>query len=707
MPNSDVLSRWRYRLFPDHVVGEILSKNWIDTAIPALFLFLVLAIYTAVLPNFLSTATLLDLLRQLGEIAFIVLGLTIVMMAGGIDLSVGSNLALTNFVALALVNMFQWPLYAVIPIVMVVGGFVGLVNGVLVGYLRLRAFLTTLAMLIIVRAVVDTLGLAYGRTIGMAFVDSPGWDYLGTGFILGIPVNFAVSLLFAVAIHVMITRTRFGWHVLSVGGSRRSAHNAGISVRWTVCATYVISGLMTSVAGLFYASRLMSVGSDVGVGAEITALTAAVLGGVSLGGGRGSVSKALLGTIVVVLLANGLLRFQLPTGSNSLMLGIVMLLAVGIDVKWVKNRYKLLSKVYVSPTYGALPQLEYKVPGADSPYQINDRLYHSEPIGLDVVDGAEDIAFDSDDNLYTGSRHGDILRFFAPDYARHEVYAHIGGQPLAVHFSPQGELHTCVGGMGLYKVTNKRDIVKLSDETNRSWLSVIDDSRMRLADDMDFGPDGKIYFSEATIRYDMHDWTIDALEMRGNGRLICYDPAAGASRTVLAGRGFPNGVCMTGDGVSLLFAESWLCRINRYWFAGAKKGKVEILIDTLPGYPDNIRRASDGAFWVALVGMRTAALDLACRMPGFRRRMARRVAFDEWLHPNINTGCVVKIGLDGIVKDALWDPTGEKHPMVTSMREHKGFLYIGGIYNNRLGRVSLPDAEPAFNDRDFYGADAR
>jgi ribose transport system permease protein len=160
---------------------------------------------------------------------------------------------------------------------------------------------------------------------------------------------------------------------------------------------------------------------------------------------------------------------------------------------------------------------------------------------------------------------------------------------------------------------------------------------------------------------------------------------------------------MTGDDESLLFAESWLCRVNRYWFAGPKKGKVEILIDTLPGYPDNIRRASDGAFWVALVGMRTAALDLASRMPGFRRRMARRVAFDEWLHPNINTGCVVKLNLNGAVTDALWDQTGEKHPMVTSMREHKGFLYIGGIYNNRLGRVALPGADPSFNDRDFYG----
>lgn len=702
MTSNETFAKWRYRYFPDHVVGELLSKPWIDTAIPALFLVLVLSVYSLILPGFTSAANLFDISRQMGEISFVVLGLMIVMLAGGIDLSVGATLALANFVALALVNLYEWPLWAVVPVVLATGALVGLINGLLIGYLRLRAFLTTLAMLIIVRAVVDTLGLNFGRKIGMAFADAPAFEYLGTGTLLGIPVNFASALIFALGLHLVITRMRFGWHVLSVGGSRRSAHNAGIPVRRTVCLTYVISGVMSAIAGLFYSARLMSVGSDVGVGTEITALTAAVLGGISLGGGRGSVAKALLGTIVVVLLTNGLLRLQLPPGSNSLMLGLVMLLAVGIDVKWLKNRYKLLSKVYVSPTYKALPDLPYVTPGADSPYGLNHRLYEAEAIGLDVVDGAEDIAFDADDNLYTGSRHGDILRFFAPDYTRHEVYVHIGGQPLAVHFSPEGELHSCVGGMGLYKVDKDRNVIRLSDETNRSWLSVIDDSRMRLADDMDFAPDGRIFFSEATTRYEMHDWTVDALEVRGNGRIICYDPKTDTSRTVIPRLSFPNGVVMTGDGESFLFAQTWECAIRRYWFAGPKKGTLETVTEALPGYPDNLRRASDGNFWVALVGMRTPALDLACRKPGFRRRMAQRIPFDEWLHPNINAGCVIKVDIEGNILDAYWDPTGEKHPMVTSMREHKGYLYLGGIYNNRLGRIPLPEADQSFNDRDYY-----
>ena len=157
---------------------------------------------------------------------------------------------------------------------------------------------------------------------------------------------------------------------------------------------------------------------------------------------------------------------------------------------------------------------------------------------------------------------------------------------------------------------------------------------------------------------------------------------------------FPNGICMTHDGQSFLFAETWACRISRYWFDGPKKGKVEPVIADLPGYPDNINRASDGTYWLALVGMRTPALDLALKMPGFRRRMARRIAPDEWLYPNINTGCVLRFDETGRVIETLWDLGGENHPMITSMREHKGHLYIGGILNNRIGQAQARRRRP-------------
>jgi ribose transport system permease protein len=146
-----------------------------------------------------------------------------------------------------------------------------------------------------------------------------------------------------------------------------------------------------------------------------------------------------------------------------------------------------------------------------------------------------------------------------------------------------------------------------------------------------------------------------------------------------------------------LFAETWGCCIKRYWFDGPRTGQVEMVLDNLPGYPDNINQSSDGNYWLALVGMRAPAYDLAMRMPGFRRRMAQRVALDEWMFPNINTGCVLKFSESGEVLETLWDLGGENHPMITSMREHRGYLYLGGISNNRIGRYALPGADPEFS----------
>ncbi len=119
---------------------------------------------------------------------------------------------------------------------------------------------------------------------------------------------------------------------------------------------------------------------------------------------------------------------------------------------------------------------------------------------------------------------------------------------------------------------------------------------------------------------------------------------------------------------------------------------MERVVENLPGYPDNINRASDGTYWMALLGMRSPALDLALRMPGFRKRMAQEIAEDEWLFPNINTGCVLRFTEAGEVLESLWDSSGVNHQMVTSMREHRGSLYLGGLLNDRIGRYRLKNA---------------
>jgi ribose transport system permease protein len=693
---QDALLRLRYRYWPDHLLGEILSKRWTETAIPVIVLLIVAIALSRSIDGFLTPGGLADTARQAGEIGFVVLGMALVVIVGGIDLSVGSMFALCDFCALFCLNVLNWPVPAVIVATILCGVALGAINGLLIGYLRLRAFITTLITLIIYRSAYDLLLADNSNKIAAAFPDFPSWNFIGGGDVFGVPSVALVYVAVAIFGHIFLTRLRPGWHVTAIGGSRRSAYNSGIPVRRTIALCYTASGALTAVGALFFAARLGTVGGDVGVGLEVTVLTATVLGGISLGGGKGSVTKALVGTLIVLLVTNGLTTLSVRGGVNRMVLAGILLVAATIDIRWLKNRTRIISKVYVSPTYHGLAALTSTEPGKGGAFAQNDRLRDVTLIGLGRIEAPEDVILDRNDNLYAGSRHGDIIRFLAPDYETMEVFAHIGGQPLGMAFDRADNLYVCIGGMGLYRITPDRKVEKATDETNRSVLSVNDDSRLRLADDLDIADDGRVFFSEATVRYEMHEWPVDGLEARGNGRIICYDPASGTTKTVLRGLKFPNGICIASDGNSILFAETFGCSIKRYWFDGPKTGTVETVIDNLPGYPDNINLASDGNYWLAMVGMRSPALDLAWRMPGFRKRMGKRVPVDEWLFPNINTGCVIKFNERGEVLDSLWDLRGANHPMITSMREHRGYLYLGGIANNRIGRYKLADADPDF-----------
>jgi len=694
---GDTLARLRYRYFPDHVIGEILAKRWMETAIPVILLIAVVVAFSIAVPGFLTLNSIADISRQAGEIGFVVLALTLVMIVGGIDLSVGSTFALSNLTALYFINVAEMPIWVAIPGTLLVGSLLGGVNGILIGYFRLRAFLTTLITLIVFRAAYDLLTFKFATAIASGFPDAPVWDFIGSGSVFGIPTVACFYLAVAIAGHIFLTRLRPGWHINAIGGSRRSAYNTGIAVRRTVALCYVGSGALTALGALFFASRLNSAGGDIGVGLEITVLTAAVLGGISLGGGKGSVTKAAVGTLIVLIVINGLVNLGLVGGINRMVLAATLLTAAAVDIRWLKNKHRIVSKVYVSPAYHKLPPLISTKPDSGTAWALNDKLHDVDVIGLGQVEGAEDVILDRHDNLYGGSRLGDIVRFFPPDYKRMEIYAHIGGGPLGMAFDKHDNLYVCVGGMGLYRVTPDRKVEKATDETNRSYSSVNDDSRLRLADDLDIADDGRIFFSEATMRYEMHDWPVDGLEARGNGRIICYDPNTNKTHTVLRNLIFPNGVCIGTDRQSFLFAESWNCTVKRYYYEGPKKGRLEVVLENLPGFPDNINTSSDGNYWMSLVGMRSPALDLAWTMPSFRRRMAKRVPQDEWLYPNVNTGCVLKFTDKGEVLETLWDLHATNHPQITSMREHKGYLFLGGLSNNRIGRYKLPDnADPKF-----------
>ena len=696
------LQAWRYNYVPDHIIGELLEKRWADNAIPFVALVATVAGFGSVIPGFFSLYTLQESTRQLGEFSLVVIGLSVVMLGGGIDLAVGAIFALSTFAAIATFFIFDMPVFVAFLAAAATGILVGAINGYLIGYLRLRAFLTTLVVLIIGRAFFEILIVNFGSIAQLSQVSSDLWDFIGDDTIGGFSVPVLCALFVALVTHIALTRTRPGWHVLAVGGSRRSAHNAGIHVRRTVFLTYVFSGFTSGLAGFLFATRLSGAGIGTGHGLEILALTAAVVGGNSLGGGRGSVVKGLMGAIIVLVMTNGLIRLGYGTGTNQMVLGVLLAVAVTIDIRWLKNRHKVLDEMYVAPVYLKMQDAPSAEAGSGTAYELNNKLSHAEAIGLAEIEGPEDVILDRNDHLYCGTRHGEVVRFFAPDYKKSEVFAHVGGFPLGLAFDRDENLISCVGAMGLYSISPDREVTRLTAETKRSLTSIVDDAVLRDPNDLDIAPGGLIYFTDSTKRYDAHDWTLDSIENRGTGRLLVYNRQDGTTKTLLDGYRYTNGVCMAHDNRSLFFCETWACSIHRYWLEGPKAGKAECVIRNMPGYPDNINRASDGTYWMAWLGMRTPSFDLSLRHPAMRKRMTRRLPQDEWLFPNVNTGGVAKFDDNGTVIETFGDLTGRSHPSVTSMREHKGQLFIGGILNNRIGRFDIEGADKNWTAPDNY-----
>jgi ribose transport system permease protein len=692
----------QYYWSPRQTFADLFAKPWMEPAIPFAVLVALLAFFSSAVPQYATVYNAQTMSRAFAEFGFVAIAMGLSLISGGIDLSVGSIFALADFVALMGFSIWGLPVPLVIVITVLAGGVLGAVNGFFIGVMRTRAFLSTLVTLIVYRGIFDLLTLQWSGDLAMSSAEAPLWSALGNGGWLGIPSDVWGLIIVALAGHVLLSRSRLGWHLVAVGASRRSARHAGISIRGVLFSTYVVTGMLTALGAVFFAARLTSVGSQTGDGFAFESLAAVMIGGVSLAGGKGSIGRCLIGAGIIFVLGNGLIQFGYPGQVTNAVNGAILLLAIGVDVKWSKNRGKAIQKSYVNPTYldyGPLPDARE---GSGTPYAMNARLRAAEAIALDQVEGPEDVILDRAGRLYTGTRQGWILRFSGDNFEDRELFARIGGRPLGLAFDKDDNLIVCAAGMGLYGVKPDATVFKLTDQTNRNWFRLIDDSRLKLTDDLDIAPDGKIYFSEGTTRYDMMTWPVDGLEGRGSGRLVCYDPATDKTRTVVDGVRFCNGVCLAQDARSILFCETFGLRLMRYWIEGSKRGKTEVALDHLPGSPDNINRASDGGYWLALVAMRAPVYDVAMRMPGFRMRMIKQLPIDEWLFPGINNGCIVKLDANCQPVESFWDPGGESHPTLTSMREDRGYLYLGGLENNRIGRIKLDGADPNWTGCESY-----
>ena len=689
----------RFVLSPRRILSDTLLKGWIEAAIPFVaFISMVLGVLI-----FSRGYVTHDNLRNLSDYAangaLVTLALLIVVAVGGIDLSVGSNYAMSAFVALYAFHILDLPVPVILGLSLACGALVGAVNGALAGFLGCGALLTTIGTMITVRGLFTLASQARLVEISTSARSDDLWDWIGAEKPLGMPVGFWALIVVALLTFFMFRQSRFGWHILAVGGNRKAARHGGISVKLTAFFAYTIAGAIVGLSGFLFAAREDSIGADTGIGLEFFTLTALVVG---LGGfvpGRGSVVSALMGFATIYILNDVMINSGFRGDFTEFVLGAIIIVILGIDVKFRKHRHRLLASAYLDPVVfdtAAVHGMEGLMPDDLAPKLTGAKL-----IGVGEIDGPEDVLLDADDNLYCGTREGHIMRIAGPDHQKVSVLAKIGGRPLGLALDAEGRIVTCVAGMGLLRVTMAGEVELLTDQTERSLLTIQDDTPIRMADDLDIAPDGTIYFTDATKRFDIENWGLDMLEGRPNGRLLSFDPKARKTCTVCDNLVFPNGVCLTHDGAHLLVASTWTCSILIFDLRNLAAGP-RIFIRGLPGYPDNVNRSSDGGYWIALAGMRNGVIDEAMRIPATRRRMTRRVPPTNWLFANFNIGGVLKADGAGRICDALWDKPDGPLYMITSMREHKGALYLGGTTNNKIGRLALEGADREWTGPNSY-----
>lgn len=276
-------------------------------------------------PHFLTASNLLNVLEQTAINAIIAAGMTFVIVSGGIDLSVGSLVALSGIV-LALALQAGWPVPLAMAAGLATGAACGLVNGVLVTFGRLPPFIATLGMMSVARGL--ALVLAEGRPIS-GF--DAGFRGLATGQVLGLPMPAVVMILAFVAGHVVLTRTRFGRYVFAIGGNEEATRLSGVSVGFHKTLVYVVSGTASGLAAAVLTARLNSAQPIAGLMYELDAIAATVIGGTSLMGGEGSLGGTLVGALIMGVLRNGLNLLGVSSLVQQIVIGAVIIGAVLAD----------------------------------------------------------------------------------------------------------------------------------------------------------------------------------------------------------------------------------------------------------------------------------------------------------------------------------------------------------------------------------------
>lgn len=314
------------------VVKEVKDKRILQklSGLGPVLALIVLALITTVMnPSFLDPNNLLNLLRQVSINGLIAFGMTFVILTGGIDLSVGAILALTSALSAMMITSGVPTLIAML-IGIIFGGLLGGLNGLLITKGGAAPFIASLATMTIFR------GATYVFTDGNPITskvmnDSFIFQFIGRGYFFGIPVPVIIMLISFFVLYILLHKMTFGRKTYALGGNEKAAFVSGIKVNLTKTWIYVISGIMSSAAGMILISRLSSAQPDAGTGFEMDAIAAVVLGGTSLAGGRGRIFGTLIGALIIGTLNNGMNLIGISSFYQQIVKGIVIIIAVLID----------------------------------------------------------------------------------------------------------------------------------------------------------------------------------------------------------------------------------------------------------------------------------------------------------------------------------------------------------------------------------------
>ncbi|WP_245858772.1 ABC transporter permease subunit [Chryseomicrobium excrementi] len=305
------------------------KQGVLQKLVPFLGLFLIITIITILNPDFLSVNNLLNVLRQVSINAIIAFGMTFVILTGGIDLSVGSILALTGAVTAGMMAGGTDPILAML-LGLILGALLGAVNGILISKGNVAPFIATLATMTIYRGL--TLVYTEGRPIS-GLGDSLTFQMLGKGYFFGIPVPVVTMLVSFGILYFILKKTTFGRRVYAVGGNEEASKLSGIKTGRIKIYVYALTGFLSALAALILTSRLNSAQPTAGQMFELDAIAAVVLGGTSLTGGRGWIVGTLIGALIIGVLNNGLNLIGVSSFFQQVVKGLVILFAVLIDRK--------------------------------------------------------------------------------------------------------------------------------------------------------------------------------------------------------------------------------------------------------------------------------------------------------------------------------------------------------------------------------------